>query len=157
MKGGKYANLISKLKGIETVNKKKENYPLIVLASYRVISILLGELPKDQFFNDQKLFLLDLLQQKKSQKDLISDYGLVTCFVHLNKHSYLADIFLESGGGAFLLECFNRSGNDIQLIYYTLLNVWMLSFVEGSIEKFLGVPKFGVIKHICDILQKVSR
>ncbi len=65
MKGGKYANLISKLKGIETVNKKKENYPLIVLASYRVISILLGELPKDQFFNDQKLFLLDLLQQKK--------------------------------------------------------------------------------------------
>ncbi len=33
----------------------------------------------------------------------------------------------------------------------------MLSFVEGSIEKFLGVPKFGVIKHICDILQKVSR
>lgn len=64
---------------------------------------------------------------------------------------------MENGGGAVLLECFTRSGNDIQLIYYTLLNVWMLSFVEETIEKYIGVPKFGVIKHICDILQKVSR
>ena len=42
MKQGKYSNLISKLKGIETVHNKKGSYPLIVLAAYRVISILLG-------------------------------------------------------------------------------------------------------------------
>lgn len=65
MKAGKYASLISKLKGIETVNKKKESYPLIVLAAYRVAAILLGELPKDLFFNEQKVFLLELLQHKK--------------------------------------------------------------------------------------------
>jgi len=81
----------------------------------------------------------------------------VTCFVNLIKHADLAELFLENGGGALLLDCLGRSGNDIQLIYYTLLNIWMLSFVEDSIEKFIGVTKFGVVKHICDILQKVSR
>ncbi len=56
-----------------------------------------------------------------------------------------------------ILECLSRSGNDIQLIYYSLLNIWMLSFVGDTIEKFIAVPKFGVIKTVCDILQKVSR
>jgi V-type H+-transporting ATPase subunit H len=77
--------------------------------------------------------------------------------VHLNKHEFLANVFLEYGGASFLLDCFNRSGNDIQLIYYTLLNVWMLSFIPETVEKLFGTAKFGVIKHICEILQKVSR
>jgi V-type H+-transporting ATPase subunit H len=33
----------------------------------------------------------------------------------------------------------------------------MLSFLSEAVEKFIGATKFGVIKHICDILQKVSR
>lgn len=82
---------------------------------------------------------------------------MVSCFVHLNKHGYLSEIFLENGGTSLLLDCLARSGNDIQLIYYTLLNVWMLSFLPEAIEKFIGAAKFGVIKHICDVLQKVSR
>lgn len=53
----------------------------------------------------------------------------MTCFVHLNKHAELSQIFLENGGGSFLVESINRGGNDIQLIYYTLLNIWMISFV----------------------------
>lgn len=64
---------------------------------------------------------------------------------------------MENGGGALLIDCLTKSGNDIQLIYYTLLNVWMLSFVDDSVEKFIGVPKFSVVKSICEILQKVSR
>lgn len=64
LKAGKYSNLISKLKGIETVNSKKQNTPIIVLAANRLISILLGELPRDQFYNDQKAYMLELLQKK---------------------------------------------------------------------------------------------
>jgi V-type H+-transporting ATPase subunit H len=81
----------------------------------------------------------------------------VSCFVHLNKLEYLANEFMEYGGASYLLECLNRSGNDIQLIYYSMLNIWMLSFVSDNVEKWFGASKFGVIKHICDILQKVSR
>ena len=56
-----------------------------------------------------------------------------------------------------MIDCLNKSGNDIQLIYYALLNIWMLSFVTETAEKLFGSSKFGVIKQICDILQKVSR
>ena len=93
----------------------------------------------------------------RNKKNLISEYGLVSCFVHLNKHEYLAEHFLEFGGAAFLIDCLSKSGNDIQLIYYALLNVWMLSFVTETLERLFGSSKFGVIKNICDMLQKVSR
>jgi V-type H+-transporting ATPase subunit H len=33
----------------------------------------------------------------------------------------------------------------------------MLSFVNEGIEKFIAVPKYGVIKTMCEILQKISR
>jgi hypothetical protein len=36
-----------------------------VIAACRVASIVLGELPGEQFANEQRLFLLDLLQIKK--------------------------------------------------------------------------------------------
>lgn len=64
---------------------------------------------------------------------------------------------MDNGGANLIQDCLSRSGNDIQLIYYTLLNVWMLSFLESHVERFIGAAKSGVIKHICDVLQKVSR
>jgi V-type H+-transporting ATPase subunit H len=79
------------------------------------------------------------------------------CFISLVKHTDLAKVFIENYGGALFLDCLGCSCNDFQLIYYTLLNIWMLSFVEDSIEKFIGVPKSGVFKYVCDILQQVSR
>lgn len=33
----------------------------------------------------------------------------------------------------------------------------MLSFIEEGIERFISVAKFGVIKSMCEILQKISR
>ena len=69
MKAGKYGNLISKLKGIETVCNKDKQTPIIVLAANRLISILLGELPRELFFNDQKAYLIELLQKKYSSCD----------------------------------------------------------------------------------------
>ncbi len=93
----------------------------------------------------------------RAQRESISEYGLVSCFVHLNKHAALAEQFLENGGSAVILECLNRCGNDVQLIYYTLLNIWMLSFVESGVEKLIGQARHGVVRLICEVLQKVSR
>ncbi len=33
----------------------------------------------------------------------------------------------------------------------------MLSFIEEAVEKFISLPKVGVVRSICEILQKVSR
>ena len=62
LKKGKYPNLISKLKGFSPLDDHRE---VTVLAASRVAAIILGELPIEQYFNDQRLFLLDLLQIKK--------------------------------------------------------------------------------------------
>jgi hypothetical protein len=39
---GKYPNLISKLKGLETLCKNDEPAPLLILAANRLLSLLLG-------------------------------------------------------------------------------------------------------------------
>jgi hypothetical protein len=62
IKKGKYPNLLTKLKGFSPLDDSRE---VTVLAASRVASIILGELPIEQYFNDQRLFLLDLLQVKK--------------------------------------------------------------------------------------------
>lgn len=43
------------------------------------------------------------------------------------------------------------------MLYYTLINIWLLSFVPEAVDKFLAIEKFGIIKLICEILQKLSR
>lgn len=93
----------------------------------------------------------------RAQRQILSEYAFVSCFAQLNKHADLAKIFLENGGGAVLVECLTRGGNDIQLIYYSLLNIWMLSFSEEAVEKFISIPRIGVVRAVCEILQKVSR
>ena len=87
----------------------------------------------------------------------MGDFGLVGCFVHLNKHEVLANIFLENGGIQLLIDNLRQGGNEIQILYYTLLNIWLLSFVPSAVEKFISMPRFGIIRLICELLQKLSR
>jgi hypothetical protein len=59
---GKYTSLISKLQSFSPFEDHRE---VAILASSRLAAIILGELPIEQFFNEQRLFLLDLIQIKK--------------------------------------------------------------------------------------------
>ena len=62
LRKGKYGGFISKLKSFTSLEDHRE---VTVIAACRVASIVLGELPVEQFGNEQKMFLLDLLQIKK--------------------------------------------------------------------------------------------
>lgn len=55
-----------------------------------------------------------------------------------------------------LKEFLERHENDIQISYYTLLNVWMISFSEHSYEYFKN-PAIGLIRLITDVIQKLAR
>ena len=81
----------------------------------------------------------------------------MTCLVHLNKHEDLAIVFLENSGSEIISNVLGQATNEVQLLYYTFLNIWLLSFVEAGVENFLAVSKLGIIRHICDALQKISR
>jgi len=69
--------------------------------------------------------------------------------IYLNKHAALAEVFLENGGGQLIIDSFRQSGSDTQILYYTLLNIWLLSFVETAVQKFIAVPKNGVLRSVC--------
>lgn len=102
--------------------------------------------------------MLELLQSKKDRnKQKLSDFCILNSLIYLNKHQALAEVFLENGGGQIIIDSFRSSGNDTQFLYYILLNIWLLSFVEVAIEKLISVPKFGILKSVCEVLQKLSR
>lgn len=56
-----------------------------------------------------------------------------------------------------LIDNLRQGGNEIQMLYYTLLNIWLLSFVPVAVEKFIAMPRFGIIRLVCELLQKLSR
>ena len=58
-------------------------------------------------------------------------------------------MFLDNGGSQLIIDGLKHSGSETQMLYYTLLNIWLLSFVDAAIEKFLAVPKFAVLKSVC--------
>ena len=95
--------------------------------------------------------------RRESRKQKVSDFCLMSSLIYLNKHQSLAEVFLENGGTQLIIDGLKNSGSETQMLYYTLLNVWLLSFVEIAIEKFLAVRKFAVLKSVCSILQKLSR
>jgi len=46
----------------------------------------------------------------------------------MNKHEDLASVFLENAGADIILSVLEQNTNEVQLLYYTLLNIWLLSF-----------------------------
>jgi hypothetical protein len=58
------------------------------------VAILLGELPREEFFNEQKNFMLELLNMRKGRSARVSDFCLLNSLIYLNKHAVLAEVFL---------------------------------------------------------------
>lgn len=81
----------------------------------------------------------------------------MSSIVNLIKHEDLCKIFIKNGGVELLIENLSRNSSDLQVVYYTFLNVWLISFVEEAYLTYFAVPKLGIIRSICEILQKISR
>lgn len=155
IKESKNTSLLSAPKSILAV---ESHQPASYEAATRIVCILLGELPRETFFNEQKSFLLECLGMRRdSRKQKVSDFCLLSSLIHLNKHESLAEVFIENNGGKLITDSLRQSGSETQMLYYTLLNIWLLSFVPLGVEKLLAVPKYGVLKSVCEILQKLSR
>lgn len=120
----------SALTSIKSILAVDSHQPATYESASRIVCIVLGELPREIFVNEQKNFVLELLGMRKDKnRQKISDFCLLNCLVYLNKHQALAEIFLENGGGQLILDSFKQYASDTQVLYYILLNVWLLSFV----------------------------
>lgn len=50
-----------------------------------------------------------------------------------------------------------KSPDDLGVMYYTMLNIWMLSFHESSWKYFIENTRNGIIKNMINVIQIISR
>jgi hypothetical protein len=68
--------------------------------------------------------------------------------VNLIKHEDMGQIFIKNGGVELLIDSLSKNSNDLQIIYYTFLNIWLISFLDEAYSSYLAVPKFRIILSI---------
>jgi V-type H+-transporting ATPase subunit H len=74
--------------------------------------------------------------QKGQSKMKIGDAMIMPIFVYLLKHDALAVHFLRSGGIKIIQQLLTQYSTDLQVSYYTILGLWLLSYVEESYQYF---------------------
>eukprot|EP01017_Pseudomicrothorax_dubius_P029281 TRINITY_DN3543_c0_g1_i6.p1 TRINITY_DN3543_c0_g1~~TRINITY_DN3543_c0_g1_i6.p1 ORF type:complete len:172 (+),score=41.22 TRINITY_DN3543_c0_g1_i6:99-614(+) len=62
----------------------------------------------------------------------------------------------KNGGIVVLLSVIKRNLYDVQVMYYTCLNFWLLSYYKESAKYFAG-PASGIIRNVITIIQNHSR
>ena len=70
-----------------------------------------------------------MINCRGDKKPKVSDFCLMNSFVHLIKHEALGMIFMQNGGVELIIDNLNKNSTDLQITYYTFLNVWLLSFI----------------------------
>ena len=68
----------------------------------------------------------------------------------------VSDYFLDRNGLLVIKNLFKNNQNDLQIMYYTLLMVWILSF-EDKFIKAVEDPKTLIIFDILTCLKKLAR
>jgi len=65
--------------------------------------------------------------------------------VHLLKHESLAEEFMRNDGFKIMQYLLSSYPTDLQVCYYTILGLWLLSYSSTSYS-FFGDPKYMLIK-----------
>ncbi|CAD8111966.1 unnamed protein product [Paramecium primaurelia] len=86
----------------------------------------------------------------------IADFMIMPICVHFLKHETLAIQFIKSGGIRIINNLLSKYSTDLQIAYYTILALWLLSFTTESIPLF-NDPTIGLIRLIIESVQKISR
>jgi V-type H+-transporting ATPase subunit H len=119
-------------------------------------------LDKKIYGKKQREFLLllnSLVEAHKAERlfnPRISELTFVICIANLIKHEHICVEFIKTSGISLLHDFFVKGSNELQLMYYSILTLWLLSFSEDSIPIFSN-PKHGFIRLTMEIIQKISR
>eukprot|EP01017_Pseudomicrothorax_dubius_P029279 TRINITY_DN3543_c0_g1_i3.p1 TRINITY_DN3543_c0_g1~~TRINITY_DN3543_c0_g1_i3.p1 ORF type:complete len:449 (+),score=100.02 TRINITY_DN3543_c0_g1_i3:117-1463(+) len=126
----------------------------------RVLSILISEMEGKAHLKEQENFLLLLVnylaKEDSAGRRKIHDHSLVLCLANLLRRDDLSLSFLKNGGIVVLLSVIKRNLYDVQVMYYTCLNFWLLSYYKESAKYFAG-PASGIIRNVITIIQNHSR
>ncbi|CAD8194181.1 unnamed protein product [Paramecium octaurelia] len=125
--------------------------PMAYEAAAKIATMIIAE----EGGNDAKEWVI-LFLGGIGNKLKIADFMIMPICVHFLKHETLAIQFIKSGGIRIITNLLSKYSTDLQIAYYTILALWLLSFTTESISLFSD-PTIGLIKLIIESVQKISR
>ncbi|CAK91061.1 unnamed protein product (macronuclear) [Paramecium tetraurelia] len=125
--------------------------PMAYEAAAKIATMIIAE----EGGNDAKEWVI-LFLGGIGNKLKIADFMIMPVCVHFLKHETLAVQFIKSGGIRIITNLLSKYSTDLQIAYYTILALWLLSFTTESISLF-NDPTIGLIKLIIESVQKISR
>lgn len=81
-----------------------------------------------------------LITSSMKSTKVLSDFILSVCISNLLLIPGMPVYFLEHDGHKILMGLFNKNMKDLQVMYYTFINIWILTFEERFI-KYAADPK----------------
>jgi len=151
---------------IHSKNGNAETFnSVIVSAACRIQAVLVSH--RDYYENyktDAELLIKQLMSkyqvQTKSdapnEKSVTADYIAVVCLTHLLLVPGMTKVFLDIDGHKNLKDILARHGNSLQLVYYTFLCLWSISFEDIS-EKYFCSADWNIIPEMINALKSISR
>ncbi|CAD8208099.1 unnamed protein product [Paramecium pentaurelia] len=125
--------------------------PMAYEAAAKIATMIIAE----EGGNDAKEWVI-LFLGGIGNKLKIADFMIMPICVHFLKHEELAIQFIKSGGIRIITNLLSKYSTDLQIAYYTILALWLLSFTTESISLF-NDPTIGLIRLIIESVQKISR
>ncbi|CAD8207074.1 unnamed protein product [Paramecium octaurelia] len=125
--------------------------PMAYEAAAKIATMIIAE----EGGNDAKEWVI-LFLGGIGNKLKIADFMIMPICVHFLKHEALAIQFIKSGGIRIISNLLSKYSTDLQIAYYTILALWLLSFTNESIPLFSD-PTIGLIRLIIESVQKISR
>ncbi|CAD8109534.1 unnamed protein product [Paramecium primaurelia] len=125
--------------------------PMAYEAAAKIATMIIAE----EGGNDAKEWVI-LFLGGIGNKLKIADFMIMPICVHFLKHEELAIQFIKSGGIKIITNLLSKYSTDLQIAYYTILALWLLSFTTESISLF-NDPTIGLIRLIIESVQKISR
>ncbi len=110
-------------------------------AGARILSALLSNFSTySEYINDAKIMMNFLITNSLKSSKTLSDFIVSVCISNLLLIPGIPNYFLDHDGYVVIMHLFDKNSKDLQVMYYTFLSVWILSYEEKFI-KFMAEPK----------------
>jgi len=166
MKGRKDRNVIQKLmkflpsKAASGDMAQAKHNTVTIDAACRILSVILSNQDHyHEFLVDCRLVISSLSNmrgQNDSQSCTVSDLVVVVSFSNLLLVPEMTKYFFLEGGHNRLKDILHAHPCNLQIMYYSFLTLWVLSFDEESQDRFSD-PTWQVIPGVVNALRSISR
>lgn len=123
----------------------------------RLMAVLVSEHSHyNDYIEDLKIFLNYIVSSSLKSGKKLSDYMLVVCLSHVLLVPGMTKYFLTINGMKLLKDILDKHSNDLQIMYYSFLLLWIMSF-ENVSQSHFSDPTNRIVPLMINALKNISR